>query len=112
MIPLDGKEQMVTLLSTSATHIAFGTGTTPPNSEDTTLQTEIIRVAVSSFETSGREISFLATLSTAQGNGSALSEIGLFTASSGGIMIHRSTFITIDKTSSFSVNAKITLRFD
>ena len=89
---------------TPITHVAVGTGSTAPVAGNTTLETELSRIAIASFDESGysQEPPWWmaeAQFSTSQANGT-LTEIGLFTASVGGTMYGRATFADKVKTSS------------
>jgi hypothetical protein len=64
-------------------YLAFGTGLSSLDyAAVTELTTEVVRVAVTQYR-AGDTVELTAYLSPAQGNG-ALTEVGLFTASSGG----------------------------
>lgn len=76
----------------TVSHMALGTGTTPADGEDTALQMEIpgSRVAVS---ISGSGASRLYTAVFADGVGEGpVTEAGLFTAASAGVLSNRSVF--------------------
>ena len=75
-------------------HLGIGTGTTPALPTDTTLQTEVSRVAITTTATSGSQIH----MQTEIDGGTALfnwKELGIFNASSGGDMTNR---VNIDYT--------------
>lgn len=81
-------------------HMAVGTGTTSPVAGNTTLETELDRNALSSFVqgSGGDDHKVVYTASWAAGDGTgAITEAGIFNASSGGTMLARVTFPVINK---------------
>jgi len=90
--------------------MAIGTGIASPQVTDTTLQTELLRKIFSS-KTKGTigKITYEMTLTTAEGNGNNLSEVGVLNASSGGDLLNRLTFKPIAKTSDFELKIEIDL---
>ena len=110
------KELLVSFLGgnteTAPTHIAFGTTTTTPNEENITLGTENIRLTTTDTSATGKEISFSTTLASTQASGETLAEMGLFNANSAGTMFVHSTYTDITKTTSFEIQATITMRID
>jgi len=78
--------------------IALGTGTNTPAHGDTTLQTEIFRKAttVSGGTVTNNAILYQQTYNAGEATG-ALTEAGLFNASSGGTMAARTTYNVINK---------------
>jgi hypothetical protein len=85
-------------------HLAVGTSTTAPTTGDSSLGNETLRVAVGTFTTSNltsNPPSFRAEilLATNQAN-TTLGEVGFFNSSSGGTMMGRATFGTVNKTTS------------
>jgi hypothetical protein len=89
-------------------HLAVGTGTTAANASDTTLETEVLRKAVEKEEkaTAG-VIEYSVNIDSTEANGNNLSEIGIFNASSGGVMSIRRTHLAYQKTSSFGVKVVV-----
>lgn len=82
-------------------YMAVGTGSAAAGATDTTLGTEVSRKEVGSktIVTStfvGDSYQFKTTFEPGEGTG-ALTEIGLFTAASGGVMTSRSVFPVINK---------------
>jgi hypothetical protein len=81
-------------------------GTTPkvPTTDLTSLYTNLMSVATtySVVSSSIPSVTFLASISETQGNGSQITEAGLFTAS--GVMFNIKTFTGIPKSSSFAIN--------
>lgn len=80
------------------THMAVGTDSTAPAAGDTALGAEVgsSRVALTSTTVTGNQIVYVATFPAGTGTG-ALVEAGLFSASSSGNMLARTTFSTINK---------------
>lgn len=76
-------------------HLACGTGTNAPAMGDTTLQTELVRVAATS-STNTNVVTYSGTFPAGTGTG-ALTELGLFNASSGGTLVSRVTFPVVNK---------------
>lgn len=92
------------LTAQSISFLAVGTGTTAPATSDSALGSENTRIAINSFVTTNMTAnppSWQATASfaTNQAN-TTLGEVGLFNSSSGGTMFSRSTFTTVNKTTS------------
>lgn len=94
-------------------HIAVGTSTTAPATGDTALGSENTRKAINSFATSNltsnppswqAQVSF----NTNEAN-TTLGEVGLFNSSSGGTMLARATFATINKTTSNTLSISYTI---
>jgi hypothetical protein len=82
----------------SMTHMAIGTGTSPPGASDTTLGTQTGRVSLSGSVVSTNTITYTATFPAGTGDG-AITEAGVFNASSGGTMLCRTTFPVVNKAS-------------
>lgn len=83
-------------------HLAVGTGSTNPAAGDTALGSELARQALTSTTVSGNEITYIATFAPGTGTG-ALTEAGLFNASSGGDMLCRTTFAVVNKAAADSM---------
>ncbi len=74
---------------------AVGTGTNTPQTSDTTLQTEILRKALSvqTNPTVGKlHLEFI--IDFQEGNGNTFTEVGIFNASANGTMLLRKLFTT------------------
>lgn len=87
------------MTGTSATvmgYMAVGTGSTAPAYTDTTLQTELSRVALTSATPSTNVVTYVGNYGAGVGTG-ALQEAGIFNASSAGTMLCRTTFSVINK---------------
>lgn len=99
--------------SQSISYGAVGTSTTAPATSDTALGSESSRVAINSFVTSNltsNPPSWEANISyaTNQAN-TTLGEVGMFNSSSGGTMLARATFATLNKTTSNTLSISYTL---
>ena len=77
-------------------HMAIGTGTTAAAAGDTTLGTEAGRVALTSTTVTNNAVAYVATFGAGTGTG-AITEAGLFNASSSGTMLCRTVFSVINK---------------
>jgi len=95
---------------TAPTHVAFGTGTTVFNAADTSLESETKRISIDTTTTSNKKVVYNAALSTAEGNGALLTELGLLNADSDGDLFQRTTFNSITKNNTISIQAIVTVR--
>lgn len=77
-------------------HMAIGAGTTAANASDTALESELGRVTLTDDAVSGAVITFTATFGAGTGTG-AVTEAGLFNASSAGTMLCRTVFDVVNK---------------
>jgi hypothetical protein len=84
------------------THMAIGTGTSTPGASDTALGTQTGRVSLSGSVVSTNTITYTATFPAGTGDG-AITEAGVFNASSGGTMLCRTTFPVVNKASGDSI---------
>jgi hypothetical protein len=97
------------MIGTSAgvmTHMEVGTGNTAPVTGDTTLQAAVggSRVVFSSAaSTSTNTVSYAASFAPGVGTG-ALTEAGIFNASSAGTMLCRTTFAVVNKAAGDTIN--------
>ena len=99
--------------SQSIGYMAVGTGTNAPATSDSALQSETTRLAIGTFTTTNltsNPPSWMAqmSLATNQGN-TTLGEVGLFNSSSGGTLLGRATFSTINKTTSNTLGLSYTV---
>jgi hypothetical protein len=80
------------------THMEVGTGTTAAAVGDTTLETAVAssRVTLTSATASTNSVAYVATFPAGTGTG-ALTEAGIFNASSSGTMLCRTVFSVINK---------------
>jgi hypothetical protein len=80
------------------THMEVGTGTTAAAVGDTTLETAVAssRVTLTSATVTTNNVAYVATFPAGTGTG-ALTEAGIFNASSSGTMLCRTVFSVINK---------------
>ena len=80
------------------THMEVGTGTTAAAVGDTTLETAVAssRVTLTSTTVTTNNVAYVATFPAGTGTG-ALTEAGIFNASSSGTMLCRTVFSVINK---------------
>ncbi len=83
-------------------HMAVGTISTTPAVGQVALESELARVAFSSSSSTSNTATYVATFGPGVGTG-ALTEAGIFTASSGGTMLCRTVFNVINKNASDTV---------
>ena len=84
------------------THMAIGTGSTAPAAGDTTLGTETGRVSLSGSVVSTNTITYTASFPAGTGSG-AITEAGIFNASTAGTMLCRTTFPAVTKQAGDSI---------
>jgi hypothetical protein len=82
--------------ATAMSHMAIGSGTTAAAVGDTTLGTELGRVALTSTTVTSNAVAYVATFPAGTGTG-AVTEAGLFNASSAGTLLCRTVFSVINK---------------
>ena len=101
-----GKNYIASRMTSGATtvmsHMAIGTSTSTPAVANTTLGTEAGRVALASFTASGNAVTSTATFPAGTGTG-AITEAGIFNASSAGTMLCRTTFPVVNKAAGDSI---------
>jgi hypothetical protein len=83
-------------------HMGIGTGSTAAAASNTALGSQSVRVALTSTSVSSNEITYTATFGAGSGTG-AITEAGLFNASSGGTMLCRTVFSVVNKGASDSM---------
>ena len=83
-------------------YMAIGTGTATPAVANTTLGVEAGRVALASFSSSSNQVTATATFPAGTGTG-AITEAGIFNASTGGTMLCRTTFPVVNKAAGDSI---------
>jgi hypothetical protein len=83
-------------------YMAIGTGTATPAVGNTTLGVEAGRVALASFSSSSNQVTATATFPAGTGTG-AITEAGIFNASTGGTMLCRTTFPVVNKAAGDSI---------
>jgi hypothetical protein len=100
LVVTDGKEfvasRMKDATTTAMSHMAVGTGSTAAAAGDSALGSEAERNALTSTTVSGADITYVATFAAGEGTG-ALTEAGLFNASSSGDMLCRTVFPVVNK---------------
>ena len=97
--------RMVGTSSPVMNHMAIGTNATAPVSANTTLGTEVARVALSSATATANTVSYSATFPPGTGTG-AITEAGIFNAASSGTLLCRTTFAVVSKSDSDSLTIK------
>jgi len=108
-----GKEWVADRMSdanTVMTHMAIGTGTTAAAAGDTALGTQLDRNALttSGGTVSGATITYACTWAAGDGTG-AITEAGIFDASTGGDMLARTVFSVVNKGSADSMTITWTI---
>jgi len=93
-------DQLTNRTQGQMSHMAVGTGTTAAAITDTTLQTELDRNPLDSITqgigANANKVTYRCTWPAGDGTG-ALTEAGIFNASSGGTMLNRSVFAVKNK---------------
>lgn len=82
--------------ATAMSHMAVGSGSTAAAAGDTTLGTELGRVSLASTTVSSNTITYVATFGAGTGTG-AVTEAGIFNASSSGTLLCRTVFDVVNK---------------
>ena len=102
--------RMVGTSSPVMSHMAIGTNATAPVSANTTLGTEVARVALSSATASANTVSYSATFPAGTGAG-AITEAGIFNAASSGTLLCRTIFPVVNKAASdaLTINWNVTI---
>lgn len=101
LIPTIGKEGIADNLLAAPTlgkptHMAIGTGTEAAAAGDTTLKTELDRNALAEKTRSAKVVTMKAEWAAGDGTG-AITEAGLFSASSSGTLFARAVFSVVNK---------------
>ena len=81
---------------TAMSHMAIGSGTVDPAVGDTTLGTELGRVALTSSAAAGAVVTYVASFGAGVGTGAVTVE-GIFNASSAGTLLCRNEFAVVNK---------------
>jgi chloramphenicol 3-O-phosphotransferase len=81
---------------TAMSHMGIGTGTTAAAVGDTALETQAGRVSLTSTTVTDNAVAYVATFPAGTGTG-AITEAGIFNASSGGTLLCRTVFSVINK---------------
>ena len=82
--------------ATAMSHMAIGEGTVDPAAGDTALGSQLGRVALTSTTVTNNNVAYVASFPAGTGTG-AVTEAGIFNASSGGTMLCRTEFAVINK---------------
>lgn len=82
--------------ATAMSHMAIGTGTVAAAVGDTTLGTEVGRVALTSTNVTTNNVAYVATFPAGTGTG-AITEAGILNAASVGTLLCRTVFSVINK---------------
>ena len=94
--------------ATVMSHMAIGSGTNNPAASDTTLQTELGRVSLTSGASSTNTVVYIATFAAGTGTG-AVTESGILNASSSGTLLCRTEFSVVNKGSADSMTITWTI---
>ena len=101
-----GKDFVASRIKDSTTnamsHMAIGTGTASPAAGNTALGSQAHRSALTSTTVSSNVVTYVASFGAGEGTG-AITEAGLFNASSSGDMLCRTTFSVVNKGSQDSM---------
>ena len=89
-------------------HMAIGAGTVAAAAGNTALGTELGRVALTSTTVTNNEVAYVATFAAGTGTG-AVTEAGLFNASSAGDMLCRTVFSVVNKSADDSLQITWTI---
>ena len=95
-------------VNTVMTHMALGTGTTAAAAGDTTLVTELDRNVLTSTTVVNNTIAYACTWAAGDGTG-AITEAGIFDASSAGDMLARTVFSVVNKGAADSITITWTI---
>lgn len=90
------------------THMAVGSSATAPAAGDTTLGTELGRVALATATSAANVVTYTANFPAGTGTG-ALQEAGIFNASSAGTMLCRTTYAVVNKGASDALSVTWTI---
>ena len=88
--------------ATAMTHMAIGTGSTAAAASNTALGSQSARTTLTSTTVSGADVTYVDTFPAGTGTG-AITEAGLFNASSSGTMLCRTVFSVVNKGASDSM---------
>ena len=88
--------RMVGVASNVMSHMAIGAGSNAAAVGDTTLQTELARVALASSTATTNVVTYTATFGVGVGTG-AVTEAGILNASSAGALLCRVVFAVVNK---------------
>lgn len=94
--------------ATAMSHMAVGSGTTAAAAGDSTLGTELGRVALTSTTVASNAITYVGDFAAGTGTG-AVTEAGIFNASSSGTMLCRTVFSVVNKAAADTLKVTWTL---
>ena len=94
--------------ATAMSHMAVGSGTTAAAAGDSTLGTELGRVALTSTTVASNAITYVGDFAAGTGTG-AVTEAGIFNASSSGTMLCRTVFSVVNKAAADTLKITWTL---
>jgi hypothetical protein len=80
------KSDALTYTGTQMTDVAFGSGTTAPDSSDTTLEGEFARVTASNVTVGATKVTSSGFLGAGAGAGNTIARVGTFNSGTGGDM--------------------------
>ncbi len=96
---------------TQMTHIALGSGTTAAAAGDTSLESQLgSREALDSSTVTSNQIVYVASFEAGDATG-AVTEAGIFNASSGGTMLCRTVFSVVNKAADDTLTVNWTITF-
>ena len=100
LVVTDGKEfvasRMKDTTKAAMSHMGIGTGSTAAAAANSALGSQADRNALTSTTVSGAAVTYLASFGAGEGTG-AITEAGLFNASSSGDMLCRTVFAVVNK---------------
>lgn len=100
LVVTSGKEYVASRMkdatATAMSHMAVGTGSTAAAASDTALGSELDRNALTSTTVTNNEVAYVCTYAAGDATG-AITEAGLFNASSSGTMLCRTVFSVVNK---------------
>lgn len=106
LVVTDGKEYVASRMkdatATAMSHMAIGSGSTAAAAGNSSLGTELGRVALTSTTVSGAVVTYVATFAAGTGTG-AVTEAGILNASSSGDLLCRTVFSVVNKGASDSM---------
>jgi len=106
LVVTDGKEYVASRMkdatATAMSHMAIGSGSTAAAAGDSSLGTQLGRVALDSTTVSGAVVTYVATFPAGTGTG-AVTEAGILNASSAGDLLCRTVFSVVNKGASDSM---------
>ena len=106
LVVTDGKEYVASRMkdatATAMSHMAIGSGSTAAAAGNSSLGTELGRVALTSTNVTNAVVTYTATFAAGTGTG-AVTEAGILNASSSGDLLCRTVFSVVNKGASDSM---------